>query len=155
MDLLPSEYIKVSYFWPKSAKKSFCLWRVSKKRKKIEKNFEKNLKFFFHKNISKYNIWIVPTFGVPQITLEGSRDQNLRGGHWVPPPYKVGLKVQKCLILTSYVLVSQYNSKGFDTFMVEMNWFTTTERSNFTNMILSREEVILHIIMARTHITMG
>ena len=81
MDMLPSKYIRVSYFWPKSAKKSFCVWRVSKKLKKIEKNFEKILNFFFHKNNSQYNIWIVPTFGVPQITLEGSRDQN---------PYKVG-----------------------------------------------------------------
>ena len=35
----------------------------------------------------------MPKFGVPQITLEGSRDQNLRGGgHSVPsPPDKVGL----------------------------------------------------------------
>ena len=39
MDMLPSEYIKVSYFWPKSAKKSFCFLRVSKKLKKIEKIF--------------------------------------------------------------------------------------------------------------------
>ena len=51
MDMLPSEYIKVSYFWPKSAKKSFCLLRVSKKLKKIEKNFEKILNFFFIKLI--------------------------------------------------------------------------------------------------------
>ena len=29
MDMLPSQYIKVRYFWPKSAKKSFCLLRVS------------------------------------------------------------------------------------------------------------------------------
>ena len=28
MDMLPSKYIKVRYFWPKSAKKSFCVWRV-------------------------------------------------------------------------------------------------------------------------------
>ena len=56
MDMLPSEYIKVSYFWPKSAKKSFCLLRVSKKLKKIEKNFEKILKFFFHKINSHYHI---------------------------------------------------------------------------------------------------
>ena len=50
-----------------------------------KKNFEKwkNFEFFFYKNNSQYNIWIVPTFGVPQITLEGSRDQNLRGGHKV------------------------------------------------------------------------
>ena len=45
MDMLPSEYIKVSYFWPKSAKKYFCLLRVSKKLKKMEKNF-KNFDFF-------------------------------------------------------------------------------------------------------------
>ena len=44
MDMLPSKYIRVSYFWPKSAKKSFCVWRVSKKLKKIEK---KNLKKFW------------------------------------------------------------------------------------------------------------
>ena len=27
----------------------------------------------------------MPTFGVPQISLEGSRDQNLRGGTECPP----------------------------------------------------------------------
>ena len=59
MDMLPSEYIKVSYFWPKSAKKL---------KKKI-----KNVLMFFYENNSQ-------TFGVPQITVEGSRDQNLRGG---------------------------------------------------------------------------
>ena len=92
--MLPSEYIRVSYFWPKSAKKSFCVWRVSKKLKKIEKNFEKILKFFFHKINSHYHIWIVPTSGVSQITLEGSRDQNLRGVH-SPPPDKVRLNQQQ------------------------------------------------------------
>ena len=61
MDMLPSEYIKVSYFWPQSAKISFCLLRVSKKLKKIEKKIE----FFFHKTNYKYHTWIVPTFGVP------------------------------------------------------------------------------------------
>ena len=76
MDMLPSKYVKENYFWPKSAKKSFCVWRVFKKLKKIKINFEKNLKFFFHKINSHYHIWIVPTSGVPQITLEGSRDQN-------------------------------------------------------------------------------
>ena len=51
MDMLPSKYIRVSYFWPKSAKNYFCVWRVSKKVKKIEKKFEKNLNFFFIKPI--------------------------------------------------------------------------------------------------------
>ena len=78
-DILPSEYIKVSYFWPKSAKKLFCLFRASKKTEKIF-NFFENL---FHKTNSKYLIWIVPKIGVPQITLEGSRDQS---------PSKLGLK---------------------------------------------------------------
>ena len=78
MDILPFEYIKLSYFWPKSAKKSFFVWGVSKKLKKLKK-IEKNFWFFFHKTNSYYHIWIVPTPGVPQITLEGSRDQNLWG----------------------------------------------------------------------------
>ena len=43
MDMLPSEYIKVSYFWPKSAKKYFCLLTVPKKLKKMEKKIQ----FFF------------------------------------------------------------------------------------------------------------
>ena len=87
MDILPSKYIRVTYFWPKSAKISFCVWRVSKKLKKILKKFWKNFEIFFHTVNSHYYIWIVPTSWVPQITLEGSRDQNLRA-----PPYKVGLK---------------------------------------------------------------
>ena len=96
MDLLPSKYVKVSYFWPKSAKKSFCVWRVSKKLKKIEKNFEKILKFFFHKINSHYHIWIVLTSGVPQITLEDSRPVqiglafpgNLMNNVDTPTPFK-------------------------------------------------------------------
>ena len=62
---------------------------MSKKLKKIEKFFEKIEKFFFHKINSHYHIWIVPTSGVTQITMQGSRDQNLRGGGH--SPYKVGL----------------------------------------------------------------
>ena len=46
MDMLPSKYIKVSYFWPKSAKKSFCLLRVYKKLKKIEKKMKKGKTLF-------------------------------------------------------------------------------------------------------------
>ena len=49
------------------------------------------MNLFFHKINSHYHIWIVPTSGVSQITLEGSRDQNLRGGALSAPPYKVGL----------------------------------------------------------------
>ena len=43
MDMFHSEYIKVTYFWPKSAKKSFCVWRVSKK---LKKNWKKLIFFF-------------------------------------------------------------------------------------------------------------
>ena len=84
MDMLPSKYIRVSYFWPKNAKKPFCVWRVSKKLKKIEK-----------KNNSQYHTWFVPTFGVPQIHLEGSRDEILRGGG------KVGLNPCLCVTLAA------------------------------------------------------
>ena len=54
--------------------------------KKLKK-WKKNWNFFFHETNYKYHTWIAPTFGVPQITLEGSRDQNLR-------PCKVGLRVK-------------------------------------------------------------
>ena len=60
-------------------KKSFCLLRLSKKLKKIEKKYKRNLKifrrFFFHKTTFKYHMWIVP-----QITLEGSLDLKSKGG---------------------------------------------------------------------------
>ena len=52
MDMWPSEYIKVSCFWPQSAK----IFLFVKNVQKTEKNMKKILKFFFHKNISKYHI---------------------------------------------------------------------------------------------------
>ena len=52
MDMLPSKYIKVSYFCPQIAKKSCCLLRVSKKLKKLKKILE----FLFHKTNSKYHM---------------------------------------------------------------------------------------------------
>ena len=57
MDVLPSEYIK-KLFLAQKCKKSFCVWRVSKKLKKLGKIW----KFFFYKINSQYqmncaNIW--------------------------------------------------------------------------------------------------
>ena len=65
IDMLPSKYIKVSYFWPKSAKKSFYLFCLLK------------FDFFPHKTNSKYHIWIMLMLEVPKCP---------------PPPRKVGLK---------------------------------------------------------------
>ena len=48
MDMLPSKYIRVSNFWPKSAKKIFLFVKGVQKTKKNEKNFEI---FFFIKLI--------------------------------------------------------------------------------------------------------
>ena len=47
IDMLPSKYIKVNYFLPKSAKKCFCVWRVSKILKKKLKKFWKKFRIFF------------------------------------------------------------------------------------------------------------
>ena len=41
---------------------------------------------------SRYKILIVHQSGVSRINLEGFRAEKDRGGHWVPPPSKVGLK---------------------------------------------------------------
>ena len=62
--------------------------------------FGKNLEFFFYKINFHYHIWIVPTSGVPQITLEGFRDQNLRGGALSAPPVQSRVKQ----VLESYEL---------------------------------------------------
>ena len=44
---------------------------------KSERNKKKLKNLFFHRRTNfNFHIWIVPTFRVPQITLEGSRDQN-------------------------------------------------------------------------------
>ena len=61
---------------------------MSKKLKKIGKIFE----IFFPQNQFLASYMNCAKIWGPQITLEGSRDQNLRGGGTqCPPPDKVGL----------------------------------------------------------------
>ena len=92
-DMLPSKYRKVSYFWLKSAKKIFFFVKGVKKTEINEKHLEK-FEFFFQKTNYKYQIWIVPTLWVPQITLESSRDQNHRGWGGMGVARKVGLTLR-------------------------------------------------------------
>ena len=46
MYMMPSKYMKVSYVWPKSAKKNFLSVKGVQKLKKIENFFVKKLNFF-------------------------------------------------------------------------------------------------------------
>ena len=92
MDMLPSKYIRVSYFWPKCAKRSFCVWRVSKKLKKIEKKIEKILKFFFFtKSILSIIYELCQNLGYLRSLWKAQETKTLGGALSAPPPYKVWL----------------------------------------------------------------
>ena len=73
MDMLPSEYIKVSYFWPKSAEKKKLI-------------FFFKFGFFFHQINSKYHIWIVLTF-------RGTLDHS--GRLQTPKPFPIQGRVKR------------------------------------------------------------
>ena len=61
----------------------------------------------------------MPTFGVPQITLEGSRDQNLRGS--APPPLcKVGLRSSIREIIKG--VLTHYKSKFKNNILPQLDW---------------------------------
>ena len=79
MDMLPSKYIRVNYFWPKSARKSFCVWRMSKKLKK----------FCVIKSILIMIFELCQHLGSLR-SLWKAPETKTWGG--VPPLYKVGLK---------------------------------------------------------------
>ena len=131
MDMLPSEYIKVSYFWPKSAKKSFCLWRVSKKRKKIEKNFEKNLKFFFIKSILIIIYELCQNLGYLRSLWRAPETKTLGGCTQSPSPGQSKIKPttnKKQISKTKHISVKtnvqcfriytkQTNSQGYTAFL--------------------------------------
>ena len=111
MDMLPFKYIKVSYFLSKSAKKSFCVWRMSKKLKKIEKNFEKILKFFFTKPILSIIYELCQHLGSLRSLLKAPETKTLGaegGGTECPPPLQSRVKDH----IKVYSIMSCHNIKN-------------------------------------------
>ena len=77
MDMLSTKYIKVSYFWPKSAKNLFVYEGCPKNWKKFKKIWEKFWFFFLHKS---------------QFSVSYMNCANICG-HWVPPPVQSRVKL--------------------------------------------------------------
>ena len=74
-------------------KKSFCVWRVSKKLKKIEKYFEKNLNFFFMKSILIIIYELCQHLGSLRSLWKAPETKTLGGALSAPPPYKGGVNM--------------------------------------------------------------